>query len=82
MTASELKQRVEAADHDSHFFDRDTMRFFGDSMTNYRVRRATVTKHGQPVEVWELWRRRPVKGGRQDSAYFDRATFKQVHPDN
>ena len=65
MTASELKQKVNEAGHDSHFFDRDTMRFFGDSMANYRVRRNTVTKNGRPVEVWELWRRRPVKGGRQ-----------------
>lgn len=81
MTPSELKQKVNEAGHDSHFFDRDTMRFFGDTMANYRVRSATVTKRGEAVEVWELCRRRPVKGGRTGSAYFDRVTFKQVRPD-
>lgn len=35
-TASELKAAVDATG--SHFFTRDTMRFFGDTMANYGVR--------------------------------------------
>ncbi len=65
---------------DSHFFDRESMRFFGDYMSNYGARKATVITHGspEPVECWELYRKRPVKHGLQASAYFARDDFRQV----
>lgn len=88
MTPSELKAKVEAAGHDRHFFTRETMRFFGDTMKNYGVRAAAIRAHydaagnycegGTVREVWELYRRHPVKHGLSTSAYFDRATFRQV----
>lgn len=89
MNASELKYQVGQAGHDSHFFDRKTMQFFGDSMKNYGVRSAEiisqyngagefVSKEGAPLQVWELYRRRAVKHGLKDSAYFDKATFRRV----
>lgn len=78
MTASELKYRVEQTG--SHFFDRATMRHFGDTMRNYGVRGPlTVTQYDATERtVYELYRRRPVKHGLQKSAYFDAETFKQV----
>ena len=90
MTPSELKAEVQAAGHESHFFDRSSMRFFGDTMRNYGVRSAVVRSHydadgnytsaeGVEIEVWELYRKRPVKHGMRDSAYFDKQTFKRVH---
>lgn len=90
MTPSELKYHVEQTGEQPHFFTRSTMKFFGDSMRNYGVRSATVktgwSKTGEyieagiPVEVWELYRKHPVKHGLQSSAYFDKLTFKRVHP--
>lgn len=42
MTPSELKYHVSRTNEDSHYFDRKTMRAFGDTMRNYGVRSATV----------------------------------------
>ena len=89
MTPSQLKAAVEAAGHESHFFDRSTMKFFGDTMRNYGVRSTTITcnynqqgqyvEGGVQVEVWELYRKRAVKHGLKQSAYFGKASFKQVY---
>ena len=88
MTPSELKHHVENNGTDSHFFSRKTMQFFGDTMRNFGVCPATVLSHfdadgnyyenGIEREVWELFRRRPVKNGLRNSAYFDKHTFKRV----
>lgn len=76
MNASELKYKTT-----SNFFSRDSMKFFGDTMRNYGVRSATVeTYDGLTIDVWELYRRRSVKHGLKDSAYFDKKTFERVHP--
>ena len=89
MTPSQLKYEVEVAGHGRHFFDRKTMKFFGDTMSNYGVRSTVVTvdynEHNQyvetgvQVEVWELYRKRAVKHGLKQSAYFGKASFKQVY---
>jgi hypothetical protein len=89
-TASDLKYYVEQSGHESHFFTRKTMSFFGDTMRNYGVRKTTVTTaydadgnyvggDGVDIEVYELYRRNTVKHGLKDSAYFDALTFKRVH---
>ncbi len=81
MTPSELKHHV-ANGSDSLFFSRDSMKFAGDTMRNYGVRAATInTIHGT-AEVWELYRKHPVKHGLHASAYFDRVTFSRVYPAN
>lgn len=93
MTPSELKYLLESAAEsrglESHFFDRKTMRFFGDTMRNFGVRAVSILANfdaageyhpgGVPREVWELYRRRPVKAGNRGSFYFDRATLQRVH---
>lgn len=90
MTPSELKYNVENAGFDSHFFTRKTMSFFGDTLRNYGVCSATIStmydadgnyigKDGVTIEVWELYRKTPVKHGMRDSAYFCKSTFKRVH---
>jgi len=71
MNASELKFQVVNANSNSHFFDRKTMRFFGDTMRNYGVRSAE--------DNWELYRKHAVKHGLHNSVYFDKETFKQVN---
>lgn len=82
MTPSELKYHVEQAGHDSYFFTRKTMKFFGDTMRNYGVCEATITTRSGQKTVWELYRKRPVLHGMQSSAYFDQTTYARVFEGN
>lgn len=78
MRASELKYKVESVGKESCFFTRETMRFFGDRMSNYGARGPLVIQtYTGPATVYELYRRHPVKHGLQSSAYFDAETFEQ-----
>ena len=53
----------------------------GDTMKNYGVRSCQVdTATRKDVSTWELYRKRPVKHGLQNSAYFDKKTFERVFP--
>lgn len=72
MTPAELKYHVEQTG--SCFFTRSSMKFFGDTMSNYGCRSSWL--NGQ--EVWELHRKRPVKCGLQDSAYFSKTDFDRL----
>ena len=88
MTPSQLKYEVEAAGHEPHFFDRRTMKFFGDTMKNYGVRERHImcdydragnfAPEGALIRVWELYRKQPVKHGLKKSAFFDAGTFERV----
>jgi hypothetical protein len=77
MTPSELKYNVENSGNEPYFFTRSTMKFFGDTMGNYGCRKITIFKTNQ--EVWELYRKRPVKHGLDSSAYFHTITFERIH---
>lgn len=82
MTPSELKAHVSTG-NDSHFFERSSMRFFGDTMKNYGVRANPVTVEtysGDQVVCWELYRRRPVKHGLTRSAFFAVDDYRRVLP--
>jgi hypothetical protein len=68
-TPADLKYNVELTG--SHFFERPTMKFFGDRMSNYGVRFL------KDENVYELYRRNPVKHGLNSSAYFDADTFER-----
>lgn len=83
MNPSELKYQVENRGTESHFFTRRTMKFHGDTMRNYGVRAKPVdveTWSGEVVSCFELYRRRPVKAGVSDSAFFCVKTFRRVYP--
>ena len=69
MTPSDLKYEVERGE-DSHFFERSSMKFFGDTMRNYGVRDAG--------DCWELYRKRPVMHGLKNSTFFDKITFART----
>lgn len=90
MSPSELKYHVENTGKDSYFFDRKTMKFFGDSMRNFGVRSTVVKSNydvdgdwageeGVDVECWELYRKHPVKCGNKSSAYFAKSDYRRVH---
>jgi hypothetical protein len=74
MTPSELKRKVEETG--SLYFTRNNMKFSGDTMANYGVRKVTIFKTNQ--EVYELYRKRPVKHGLKRSAYFHAVTFERI----
>ena len=77
MTPSELKQLT--SETAPYFFTRKTMKFFGDTMKNYGVCSAVInTPSEDNVEVWELYRKRPVKNGLQSSAYFRKDNFNKT----
>lgn len=81
-TASDLRSFVEQAGTAPHFFDRKTMRFFGDTMANFGVRRVVVYtgERGEiPRRAFMLYRRRPVKNGLQSWHFFDAETFEKLH---
>jgi len=78
MTPSELKYQAEQTG--SYFFTRSTMKFFGDTMRNYGVREARIeTPSEEKIDVWELYRRHPVKHNLTDSAYFRKDTFERAY---
>lgn len=71
MTSSELKRLVELSGNNRYFFTRKTMQFFGDTMRNYGVTTDTITTPSdEVVDVYVLYRRKPVKHGLQGNAYF------------
>jgi hypothetical protein len=78
MNASTLKLHVSIGGNAPNFFARRTMFFFGDTMKNYGVRPKPVIVAG--VECWELYRRKPVRYGLSEPAYFDTVHFRQVFP--
>lgn len=88
MKPHELKNLIESAHRDSKFFSRENMRFAGDTMRNYGVRSAIIRSNeiysnglSLPVEieVWELYRRKPVKHRIHESAYFCKTTLQRVY---
>lgn len=92
MTPSELKYQHEKAVPNCYFFSRASMRYFGDTMKNYGVRSAKLTVrydvkgdylHGekQIIDVWELYRKKPVKHGLTTKVYFCKTTFEIRHGD-
>lgn len=79
MNASELKYQIESHGHEPYFFSRKTMKFFGDTMRNYGVCSAKIQNYqGETIEVWELYRKHPVKNGFRSSAYFDKVNYNRV----
>lgn len=74
-----LKARV--SETSPYFFTRKTMRFFGDTMRNYRIAgvKQVTTPSGDIHSVWILERKRAVKHNLDSDTYFDRETFTRVH---
>ena len=82
MTASDLKFHYEQA-QGGHFFDRGSMKFFGDTMANFGVRAQTefvkTYSEEEPIECYVLYRRKKTSKGLYKSAYFACSDFKVIH---
>ena len=72
MTSSDLKYYTQ--DTNPHFFTRSNMKFFGDTMRNYGVRSCNI----DGIDLWELYRKKPVRRGHQRSHYFRKDNFEKV----
>lgn len=67
-TPSQLKGFMEISESNQweYYFNRKTMKFFGDTMRNYGLRKHVI----DGKLVYELYRKKPVKHGLQNSHYF------------
>lgn len=84
MNASELKFKHELHSPESFYFSRDTMKFFGDTMSNFAVVKcaAIIDETGELVPVvYVLSRKKPTKKGApaKRMAVFHGETFRQMH---
>jgi hypothetical protein len=87
MTAYALKRLYERNNPNGHFFDRETMRFFGDTMRNFGVRDAGerlvvspgAARKKEMVDLCLLYRKRPTKRNmRGELAYFRKDNGKEI----
>ena len=83
MTAEELKRKHIFHNPGSHFFDSDTLSFFGERMSEMRVLQGTVnvkSAGGFPHTCYILSsRQNKAPGGpRRAYHYFDTETFEHV----
>lgn len=83
MTPADIKYWLSQRDPKSHFFDRSTMKFFGDTMANYGVRSKPVVITNYLDEehtCWVLYRKKPATVSKLKSdTYFDTTTFQVIH---
>lgn len=83
MTAYKLIQNYYAKNPHGHFFDHDTLKFFGERKSEMRVLKGTVNIMDYSGEVHEcymlssLQRKHPL-GARRVYHYFDVNTFEDV----
>lgn len=85
MTVYTLKNRHEAAFPRSHFFDRDTLKFFGECLSSMNVLKRTAritTWSGDTHECYVLSKlsKNYPSGTRRTYAYFDASTYEEVFP--
>lgn len=79
MTPLELKRNVEKLG--SKFFNKENMRFSGDTMANYGVSNnlvRVISENGEISVCYVLYRKNPVKNGLNKNAYFDNLSFKRI----
>jgi len=93
ISMTSLQSLVGNSEDDSYFFSRNSMKYFGDRISNFGVRdggRVLVEyddagnyfKGGFLIDAWELYRRKPVKSGLKDSSYFNKLTGNRLFPVN
>jgi hypothetical protein len=80
MNAYELKEKIESTGQNPHFFDRKTMKFFGDTMANFAVTGPVKIYDwsGDPVMCWNLYRKRATKSSAGSGYHFCVSTFRRV----
>lgn len=85
-TASEFAKTYQKKHPDGHFFDRDTLRFFGERFSDMRVLKKTVnitdcTGREYTCYVLSSVQRNHPSGPTRVYHYFDVETFEDIFPD-
>jgi hypothetical protein len=83
MTISDLVREYYRHNPDGHFFDRETLKYFGETLSTMRVLKDTVTFNdycGNPHTCYVVSRlQKKFPGGpRRSLAYFDTTTFDDI----
>ena len=83
MTVDTLIEKYYENNPNGHYFDADTLRFFGERKSDMRVLKNTITitdYSGNKREVYVLSRlqRKHPSGPKRTYAYFDVKTFEDV----
>jgi hypothetical protein len=80
MNASQLKAEIESTGQNPHFFDRKTMKFFGDTLANFAVTGPVKIYDwsGELVMCWNLYRKRATKSVAGSGYHFCVSTFRRV----
>jgi hypothetical protein len=82
VNASYIKLHYTLKNPNDHFFDRKSMRFFGDTMANYAANNTmhhVETYSDGVVECYMLRRKKPVKNGLSSPAFFSVDSFELIH---
>lgn len=85
MTVGELIYEYEKYNPNGYFFDRDTLKFFGERVSEMRILKGTtLVKDYSGKEHWcyvlsTLQRNHPC-GARRCYAFFDRGTYEEIIP--
>ena len=83
MTVNELVRRYYEKHPNGHFFDRNTLKFFGERLSEMRVLKGTVLKKDSMGEMHTCYvlsslQRKCPTGARRVYHYFDTKTFNEV----
>ncbi len=81
MNVYTLMDKHKTACPDSHFFDTDTLKFFGERMSEMRVLKKTIRARdifGAVHECYVLSSLQRNMGCTRHYSYFDTKTFKEV----
>lgn len=87
MNVYTLRDRYYQNNPDGHFFDHDTLKFFGETMSSMRVLTKTDKIRGYDGTVHECYcfstlQRKYPGGARRAYHWFDINTYDEIIPDN
>ena len=85
MTIYEFIEKYRVAQPDGHFFDRETLRFFGERLSEMRVLKGTALIECEDGETRECYRvsslqRKHPRGPRRSYTFFCVKTLDEVFP--
>lgn len=84
MTVGTLIYHHEKNNPKSHYFDKETLRYFGERISEMRVLKETARITDSAGEVHECYilsslQRKDPRGATRHYHYFDTTTFKEVY---
>lgn len=78
MTVYRLKEEYKKHYPDGHFFDHDTLKFFGERESEMRVLKQKANVNGRECYILSSLQRKNPAGPRRVWHYFDTETFDYI----